>query len=277
MLRIPPKPTYTSSKVMKRRQLFEFTDLPWWPKAFRGLLTDFTESLLALKKPFSPKATVLTEVINKTQQTRFIDLCSGSGGPWLSLIQDLSKASGKDISVLLTDKYPNPETFDTSKTAPHLRYFPNAVDALAVPAELKGIRTLFNGFHHFSPEAAAEILEDAVRNNQPVAIFEMLHRSWPNFLYFLLTPINVLLLTPWVRPRTLSRFLLTYLIPVAPLVISWDSAVSILRCYTPEELLAMAHRTNSPHYVWGAGNYRHNGLPVTYLIGYPSDEPRTPS
>lgn len=255
--------------MKKRLQLFEFTDLPWWPRIFRSLLTDFLELLLTLTKPFSPKAATLAEVMEKTQQTWFLDLCSGSGGPWLSLNQDLLHASGKNVSVLLTDKYPHFEVFDKLKTAPHLYYFPYAVNALAVPAELKGIRTLFNGFHHFPPEIAVEILMDAVRNDQPVVIFEMLQRSWSSFFYFLLTPINVLLLTPWVRPRKLSRFILTYLIPIAPLVILWDSIVSILRCYTPEELLVMAHQTNASHYIWKAGSYRHRGLPVTYLIGYP--------
>jgi len=259
----------SSEDMKKRLQLFEFTDLPWWPKIFRNLTTDFLETLLALTKPFSPKAISLAEVMEKTQQTRFLDLCSGSGGPWLSLNQDLLHVSGKDVAVLLTDKYPHSGVFDKLKTTPHLYYFPYTVNALAVPAELKGIRTLFNGFHHFPPEIAIEILRDAVRNNQPVVIFEILHRSWPDFFYFLLTPLNVLLLTPWVRPRTLPRFLLTYLIPIAPLIILWDSIVSILRCYTPEELLTMAHRTNASHYIWETGYYRHKGLPVTYLIGYP--------
>lgn len=255
--------------MKKRLQLFEFTDLPWWPRIFRSLLTDFLELLLTLTRPFSPKAISLAEIMAKTQQTQFLDLCSGSGGPWLSLNQDILNASGKDISVLLTDKYPDSETSGKFKSTPHLYYFPYSVNAFAVPAELKGIRTLFNGFHHFPPKIAVEILNDAVRNNQSVVIFEILQRSWFNFFYFLLTPINVLLLTPWVRPRTLLRFLLTYLIPIAPLVILWDSVVSILRCYTPEELLTMAHQTNAPHYIWETGHYRHKGLPVTYLIGYP--------
>lgn len=258
--------------MKKRLQLFEFTDLPWWPRIFRSLLTDFLELLFALTKPFSPKIKLLTEIMKKTRQNRFVDLCSGSGGPWLRLSQELRDASGENILIYLTDKYPNTEIFKKLETAQGLSYFPHSINALTVPDELTGIRTLFNGFHHFSPEVAADILKDAVQKNQPIVIFETLHRSWPDFLYFLLTPFNVLLLTPWVRPRTLTRFLLTYLIPIAPLIILWDSAISILRCYTPEELLRMAQQANAPHYVWETGHYRHKGLPVTYLIGYPANK-----
>lgn len=256
---------------MKRLQLFEFTDLPWWPKILRNLLTDFLEHLLATIKPFAPKTALLSKVMENTQQTRFIDLCSGSGGPWLSLIEELRNKSGKNISVLLTDKYPNSEMCDKFSSMTGINYFPHSVDALAVPNELNGIRTLFNGFHHFPPDAAKQIIQNTVKNNQSIIIFEILNRSWFDFFYFLMTPINVWLLTPTIRPISTTRFLFTYLIPIAPLVIMWDSVVSILRCYTPDELLTMARQSDAKHsYIWEAGRYRHRGIPITYLIGHPA-------
>lgn len=254
---------------MKRLQLFEFTDLPWWPKALRSLLTDFLELLMALTQPFSPMAKLLAKIMKETQQTRFIDLCSGSGGPWLSLNNVLRKVSGEEISILLTDKYPNNEMSEKVDSIPSMSYYPYSVDALAVPSNLKGIRILFNGFHHFPPNSATAILNDAVACNQPIVVFEILQRSWFYFFYFMLTPVNLFLLTPWIRPRTFKRFLFTYLIPVAPIIVLWDSVVSILRCYTPEELLEMTRQVDAEHYIWKTGRYFHKGLPVTYLVGYP--------
>lgn len=257
---------------MRRMQLFEFTDLPWWPKVLRGLLTDFLELLLSITQPFSPKAALLADIVKKTKQTYFVDLCSGSAGPWLSLKNNIQNISGEKISVLLTDKYPNTGVKSKFDSISEISYCPYSVDALAVPKDLKGIRTLFNGFHHFPPDSGYEILNDAVKNNQPIAIFEILQRSWFDFFYFALTPANMLLLTPWIKPISFTRLVLTYLIPILPIVALWDSMVSILRCYTPEELLEMAHRTKGDHYRWEVGSYRHNGLPVTFLIGYPVDK-----
>ena len=51
------------------------------------------------------------------------------------------------------------------------------MDATHVPRELAGLRTLFNGFHHFRPLDATAILADAVRARQPIAIFEASRRS----------------------------------------------------------------------------------------------------
>ncbi len=176
---------------MKRFQLFEFTDLSWWPKILRNLLTDFLEHLLTTTKPFAPKISLLSEVMESTQQTQFVDLCSGSGGPWLSLIEELRDKSGKDISVLLTDKFPSSKTGDKFLSMPGINCFPHSVDALAVPNELNGIRTLFNGFHHFPPDVAKQVIQNTVQHNQSIIIFEILNRSWFDFFYFLLTPITV--------------------------------------------------------------------------------------
>jgi len=86
-------------------------------------------------------------------------------------------------------------------------------------------------------------------------------------------PISVLLLTPLVRPVTWRRLLLTYVIPLAPLVLLWDGVVSVLRCYRPEELRAMADELVGVPYHWETGSYWHRTAPVTYMIGYPIEEP----
>lgn len=255
---------------MKRRQLFEFTDLPWWPKLLRSLLTDFLEGFMQTAELFSPQSTLLASVAKKTGHHRFIDLCSGSGGPWLSLHKELQELCGNDLSICLTDKYPNDKQSSRWHDIVGMSYLPYSVDALAVPDNLQGIRTIFNGFHHFPPELAATILRDAVRTNQPIAIFEALQRTWFDLFLFTLTPIHLLLRTPWVYPRRFSRFLFTYILPIAPILTLWDGVVSILRCYTPEELLAMAKETGASHYVWKAGCYRVKGLPVTFMVGYPA-------
>jgi hypothetical protein len=52
------------------------------------------------------------------------------------------------------------------------------VDATNVPADLDCVRTMFNGFHHFAPDAAGAILADAVAKRGAIAIVEAArHRS----------------------------------------------------------------------------------------------------
>src|SRR5439155_21664731 len=114
-----------------------------------------------------------------------------------------------------------------------------AVDATSGPPALSGFRTLFSSFHHFRPEEARRILADAVRQRQGIGVFEATQRSAPAMLAMLLTPLFVLLATPFIRPFRLSRLFWTYLLPVVPIVALFDGVVSCLRTYTPTELRAL--------------------------------------
>jgi hypothetical protein len=113
------------------------------------------------------------------------------------------------------------------------------VDATKISPDLKGVRTIFNGFHHFKPEAAERILQDAVQSRSPIAIFELAERSVPNLISFFLIPLMVFFFVPVMGRFSLARFVFTYLIPVIPLFIAWDGLVSHLRAYSPKELTEM--------------------------------------
>jgi hypothetical protein len=255
--------------MMKRRHIFEFSDIPWWPETLRALLTDLLQTLTEKTQPFSPRVSLIALALHATGQTRVVDLCSGSAGPWLHLQAQLQQACGHPIEVLLTDKFPNASAQLKVASIEGLGYHPAAVDALAVSPSLGGVRTLFDGLHHFHPDAAEAIIRDAIEHRQAIVVFELLQRTWRDALMALLSPLMVLLITPLVRPRSLTRFLLTYVIPAAPLLVTWDGLVSMLRCYTAAELEVMAQRAGGKHYQWHIGTYRHHSLPVTYMVGYP--------
>jgi hypothetical protein len=89
------------------------------------------------------------------------------------------------------------------------------------------------------------------------------------FAVMWLMPVFAWLLTPRIRPFRWSRVLLTYLLPVIPLVVLWDGLVSCFRTRTPEELLALTG--DFPQYIWQAGYARGPGiwLAPVYLIGRP--------
>ncbi|MGZ4973273.1 MAG: class I SAM-dependent methyltransferase, partial [Limisphaerales bacterium] len=123
-----------------------------------------------------------------------VDLCSGAGGPALSLAADLA-AQGLFPRMILTDRFPHvcakkPLT-EADQT---LSFYAEPVDARAVPDRLTGLRTCFNAFHHFRPDDAVAVLQDAARARQAIAIFENPDRRWREILgVFFLLPILVLL------------------------------------------------------------------------------------
>jgi hypothetical protein len=83
------------------------------------------------------------------------------------------------LRICLSDKYPNLEAFEKAKAASagRIGFYPQAVDATSVPREIKGIRTMFSTFHHFLPQQARAILQDAVDAREGIGLFEAARRS----------------------------------------------------------------------------------------------------
>jgi hypothetical protein len=123
-----------------------------------------------------PKALVplLVKALQHAGTSEIVDLCSGGTGPWRRL-QELLAQAGTPVQLKLTDKYPHPEAAQKWAAAgwAGIEYLPEAVDARQVPAHLKGMRTLFEGFHHFKPEQARAILQDACQQGAAIGVFEI--------------------------------------------------------------------------------------------------------
>jgi hypothetical protein len=261
---------------MKRLQLIEIHDQEWCPRAIRDAVTDYLQFVIAKMKGYAPVVPVLAAALQRTATRQVLDLCSGAGGPWFWLQPVLAKR-GLDVSVCLTDKYPNPDALgapsDLNLGHQVIRYLPEPVDVTGVPDELAGFRTLFSAFHHFRPEQARAILSDAMRKHQGIAVFEGTYHSAPAMFLMLLVPLMVLLVTPFIRPFRWSRLLWTYLVPVVPLVSLFDGLVSCLRTYSVPELRALTEGLDTRTYQWEIGEVRSMAgpIPITYLIGVPVD------
>jgi hypothetical protein len=257
---------------LRRFHLFEIEDQPWCPATVRDLATDylhFIQTALPLHRAITP---FIRQTLNGAGTTRIVDLCSGGSGPLPAVIAELTQ-SGITATATLTDLFPNIPAFEAVANASHgaIDYLRTPVDARAVPRELTGLRTLFNGFHHFKPEDARAILVDAANARQPIAIFEASRRTIKTILPVLLMPLFVWVFTPWMRPFSWKRLLFTYPLPCVPLICLWDGLVSQLRAYTAEELLELG-RPAGDTMKWQAGYTPLIAGPglLTYLIGSPA-------
>jgi len=178
---------------------------------------------------------------------------------------------GLDITVCLSDHNPDLEAFERSCRLAQqaITYCPKPVDAAQVPSTLHGFRTLFSAFHHLRPAEARATLANAVAQGEGLAVFECAERSILALLLVLPTPLRVLLATPCIRPFRWSRLFWTYLVPVLPLVLLFDSLVSCLRIYNVQELHGLT--AGLDRYRWDIGTVQGKPIPfpITYLIGVP--------
>jgi hypothetical protein len=256
---------------MPRIHFVEFHEQPWFPAILRNEITDALQYGSGALGAYSSISVMLQRALEVTRSNSIVDLCSGSGGPWLNLSRKLR--GDTPYCIWLTDKFPNLTVIEDLKAASgnSIDVHKSSVDATNVSSELEGFRTMFSSFHHFPPPQARAILQAAVDARQGIGIFEITSRT-PSaiammFLWFL-TPF---VFTPFIRPFRWSRFLYTYVLPIIPLVLLFDGVVSCLRSYRTGELHELTYGLVAHEYRWiigeRSGTFR--GLPITYLIGYP--------
>ena len=255
---------------MRRVHLFELEDQSWFPEAIRDAGTDFMRVFADVVKPYRAVVPRLRRAIDATGSQEILDLCSGGSGPVVGIRRELA-ASGVSIPTTLTDKFPNRAAFEyvRHRSGGGVGFIDTSVDATSVPPNLPGFRTLFSGLHHFRPEVATRILQDAVDQRKPIGIFEITQRSLPYLLGTILLPLAVWLCTPFIRPFRWSRLFWTYAIPVVPLFVTWDGFVSCLRAYSLKELQELVDGLKGEGYRWELGFETAPQGQVHYLIGYP--------
>ena len=270
---------------MRRVQFIELHEQPWFPSSLRNDVTDAVQFGFNLLKAYVPIAPLLQSLIDSVgggtnDRQSVVDMCSGGGGPWLELSRELrcgGTGNSADLQIWLTDKYPNIEAFKSLSAASdcHITYYPESVDAMDVPPTLKGLRTMFTSFHHFPPEDARAILQNAVDAGESVGIFEITKRA-PSAIGVIFVGVLLMFLhTPRIRPFRWSRLLWTYLIPIIPLVLLFDGVVSCLRTYRPQELQEIVEKLTPSNYQWETGELAGKRAPLTYLIGYPKIDEKT--
>lgn len=257
---------------MRRAQLIELHEQPWFPRSLRHEITNALQFGLNLLKIYAPIAPLLQNSLDSTECRTIVDICSGGGGPWLDLSRRL-QPDAQVFHILLTDKYPNLKAFQKLRVSSesHICFCPYSVDAMKVPADLEGFRTMFTSFHHFPPEEARAILQNAVDAGQSIAVFEITRRAPSTIALMFPWALMLFAFTPLIRPFRWSRLFYTYVIPIIPLVVLFDGVVSCLRTYRPQELREIIKKLSGIEYHWEVGEQSraYGQSPITYLIGNP--------
>jgi hypothetical protein len=248
---------------MRRQRWFEIHDQPWFPGYFRDLVTEALEAIWNQNRTYYPIAGRLREAVAASGAERIVDLCSGGGGPWASLYDEV--AAGRALTVCLTDLYPN--ALLHRKTVRGVASWPEPVDARHVPTELTGFRTMFSSFHHFDPEAARAILADAFERREGIAIFEGARPNAWTILAVTAVPFLGVRAALTSKPLRWDRILWSCVLPVVPAVLWIDGVLSCLRSYSLDDLRELTRGLEAPDYRWQIGDQPGGPVPIRYLIG----------
>jgi len=263
---------------VRRFQAFEIMDLPGCPAWVRAGEVDALRTLTSLVRVHRATAPLLAEVLRAHGQRRVVDLCSGGVGPLAWLWRDVENHLGKAIGVTCTDRYPQVRALDALdfESRQRISYHPDPVDAADVPETLDGVRTIFEGFHHFTPSLAERVVADAVGKGAPLVIVEATERSRWGLLVASLAGLGAILSAPLSRPRHRAalRTARDIAFPAVPLALSIDGAMSALRTWTPIEIRAIAAPRLAPGWRVRSCRWRPLGVPLSAVVVEPI--PREP-
>ena len=261
---------------MGRLHLFEIEDQSWCPATLRDAATAYLRLSTRIGGQAQHLVPTLARALERSGRDHVLDLCSGGAGPLPELLAGIEAQGGKRVTARLSDLYPNLSAFAlvTERSEGRIGFETRPVDAADVPADLDGFRTLFNAFHHFRPEAAQRVLQNAVEAGRPIGVFELVSRTPLAAVGILLGALGTLLLMPFVRPLRASWLLFTYAIPLIPLLVLWDGLVSCLRVYSESELCELLAGVRADGWIWETGRTRLGAAPIfaTWLVGLPGAE-----
>jgi len=257
---------------MIRLQLFEFEDYAWYPKVIREGQTDYLRFLMEFFGVFKGASPLIKELMDNSPHQNIIDFCSGGGGSMLMMYHLMYQQYGIKLQAQLSDLYPNLPAFETiaQQSDGCISYQKKPVNVLQSPPNEAGIYTIFNGFHHFTPQQAQNILNNFAQQNKSIGIFEPMDKSGLQLLINIVSTSLLLFLTmPFVRPFKWQNLVFTYLIPLIPIGTCWDGIASWFRLYDANRLQKMADQVPTKNYYWRSGVAAHTFGKVSYLIGYP--------
>jgi hypothetical protein len=254
----------------------EIHDQPWFPGVLRDAVTDILQFAVNIGNLYDPIVPELRKALHRANTQEVLDLCSGGGGPWPYLLRRINEDQAQPVRICLTDKYPNLRAFEkaSADSQEQIQFCAEAVNAGKVPEDLRGFRTIFNSFHHFSYREARAILRNAFQRREGIGIFEIPQRDPTTILTIFLMPLAGLIFLPFCRPFRFSLLFWTYVLPLIPFVLWFDGVVSCFRSFTPQELSTLTTGLTGDAYCWEAGVKKNKSWPlaVTYLIGYPRIE-----
>lgn len=262
---------------MKRLHIFEFEDLGWFPDWIRVLMVRYLNSFHRLIGSAPTIANLVARAMKQSSKTSVVDLCSGGGGVTLDFMELVRTQHGiGNAKVTLTDLYPNQSAAAAinQQNNPLARYVTSSINAAEVDESITGtgVRTMVCCMHHMRPAVARSILKNAKDAREPIVVFEISDNSPPAFLWWLAIPFGIimtLILTPMIRPMTWQQIVFTYLVPILPIFIGWDGAVSNVRTYTESDLKELLQGLESDDYTWEIGKVKSKAGRQIYLIGMP--------
>ncbi len=189
------------------------------------------------------------KLLNSFEARKIVDLASGNGLSARTLLDQK-----RDAEVKHTDKFPPESKLEISK-----------LDLLKDELPEADLYTLLNGLHHFDENQIRKL----INRIPPKASFLFIEPIGPRLGSLLKVGFSTLILpfflVPFLDPFRWDRILITYVLPIGPLICFYDGVVSVFKSYSLKALKDIALRNNVESKRINAGNLRSFFTTFNYL------------
>ncbi|KPA09805.1 conserved hypothetical protein, membrane [Candidatus Magnetomorum sp. HK-1] len=228
---------------MKRIQAFEFNERQECPRFLRDAVVEILGKAIKLGKIFDPVAPLFKEFCQRTNNYSFIDLCSGTGEPLTAFVKGMQQDKANSVCFTASDLFPKVHAMkEVVKEFPdNISMIYESIDATDVPENHdRPGRTIINAFHHFSTDMAQKIIQDSVQKRRAIFILEAFPRDFKCFLAFFPMLTLSFLINPFLTQKDrLTKLIFSFLIPIIPIIGTFDGFISVCRIHDKEELMKM--------------------------------------
>lgn len=202
----------------------ELEDQSWFPMWMRQYQVDFLGALSSISNLYGPVIPYLQAFEPKT----VVDLASGNGQTALSVLTKLNLSE-----VKITDKYPPKSTMHVFELDLLHQEYPKA-----------DLYTMFNGLHHFDELEIQHILNSIDKEKKFFFVEPLGPRIGSFIKVFISTLILPFFIIPFVLPFRWDRLIMTYIIPIGPLICFYDGIISVFKSYSLKTLKDFCERAN---------------------------------
>ena len=244
---------------LPRVQAFEFNDTAGVPAFMRDTVVESLSRALRWGHVLHDLVPPFARFLRESGATEVLDLCAGAAGPATILAAEMHRSGERPPRFVMTDLFPQVDAWEAARAEDPdaIDFVREPVDATRIPHDLADgkARVIINALHHFPPDLARGMLEDAVRGSRGIFVSEAFERNPLGFVSMWPAGLAALFANPLLTKKDrLAKAVMTYLTPITAGISLWDGVVSALRIYSRRDLFEMVEPFGDS-FRWEYGRY----------------------
>lgn len=223
-------------------RLFEFGDLDWVPDWYHLYLRKYLVLFYRLFGYYKLWVPAFKDFIRLTKTNTLVECCSGSGEVMKLIVSELKESEFQHVKFILSDLKPKTEFVEQINLDPLINqrftYINEPVDAALIREDVDYPKIFVNSFHHFTVAQVETILKNNLERGNEIIILEYVRNTFLGYISMFVGAATIFLTLPFVvKTKDLPLMaLVTYVLPIFPMMVLWDGVVSCAHVYSGKQL-----------------------------------------